>query len=258
MAPIRRYLRISPHSVLETRIYLEDPYSLSWLLSPQSDVLDRVVVAIKPFVLRQLREEREHAQGRSKKKKRVKDTAVRDDFEVSVFLTDGLTQHNLMIKQKGFGPRRSKIQSNAGKLTGWLDGSREKPMELELDDAPPPMLREESDDDEQGPGLGDFPEADAPRARQRDDDDISDDEGFATTQANIRAQGDNEADGDDKKKMAMNLSYDGFAIYGKVLCLVVKRRKGRPGVAASGGGGRQMLESWVSTQAEQEPPLLDD
>ncbi|KAF1913830.1 hypothetical protein BDU57DRAFT_520876 [Ampelomyces quisqualis] len=55
---------------------------------------------------------------------------------------------------------------------------------------------------------------------------------------------------DDKKKLGLNTSYDGFSIYGRILCLVVKRR----GVRTTGGGGgpassQQMLETWVSTQA---------
>ena len=71
---------------------------------------------------------------------------------------------------------------------------------------------------------------------------------------------------DDKKKLAMHISYDGFAIYGRVLCLVVKRRDGGPrggrGVAASsasagdrpqaGGsqtrlGGQASMENWITS-----------
>jgi hypothetical protein len=67
--------------------------------------------------------------------------------------------------------------------------------------------------------------------------------------------------GDDKKKMAMDISYEGFAIYGRVLCLVVKRRGGGIKSAASNRsqtasqlGGQAMMENWItSTQM----PLAD-
>lgn len=70
---------------------------------------------------------------------------------------------------------------------------------------------------------------------------------------------------DDKKKLAMDISYEGFAIYGRVLCLVVKRRgdgagagKGK-GLAAGGGrssirpgqsgapAGQAMMENWITS-----------
>ncbi len=78
---------------------------------------------------------------------------------------------------------------------------------------------------------------------------------------------DAESRGDGKKKMAMDISYDGFAIYGRVLCLVVKRRDGgRPrggrGVAGPAGvgnksqtgagsqaqlGGQASMENWITS-----------
>src|SRR5271168_5250235 len=75
MAPIRRYLRISKHSVLECRIFLENPADgPRWLLNPQDPALPRVFEAIKPLVLPKLREENERAKGsKGKKKKSVKD-----------------------------------------------------------------------------------------------------------------------------------------------------------------------------------------
>lgn len=74
MAPIRRYLRISKHSVLECRIFLENPADgPRWLLSVENPALPRVVEAVKPYVLPKLREENERAKGKGKKKKSVKD-----------------------------------------------------------------------------------------------------------------------------------------------------------------------------------------
>jgi hypothetical protein len=76
---------------------------------------------------------------------------------------------------------------------------------------------------------------------------------------------DAEDGGDDKKKLAMDISYEGFSIYGRVLCLVIKRREstnatkgvGPPrttaGPAGSNGkaglGGQAMMENFIiSTQ----------
>lgn len=68
---------------------------------------------------------------------------------------------------------------------------------------------------------------------------------------------------DDKKKLAMDISYEGFAIYGRVLCLVVKRREGSgkgKGVdvaagrgkagglsSAAPGGQAGMMENWITS-----------
>lgn len=74
MAPIRRYLRISKYSVLECRIFLENPADgPRWLLNSHNPALPRVIEAVKPYVLPKLREENERAKGKGKKKKSVKD-----------------------------------------------------------------------------------------------------------------------------------------------------------------------------------------
>jgi hypothetical protein len=78
MAPIRRYLRVSKYSVLECRIFLENPADgPRWLLDPDDPALPRVFEAIRPLVLPKLREENERAKGKGKKKKSVKDVVTR-------------------------------------------------------------------------------------------------------------------------------------------------------------------------------------
>jgi hypothetical protein len=77
MAPIRRYLRITKYSVLECRIYLDNPaLAHSWLLNPRNPVLPRVIDAVRPLVLPKLREERERSRKRSTKKKGIKDVVT--------------------------------------------------------------------------------------------------------------------------------------------------------------------------------------
>ena len=133
------------------------------------------------------------------------------------------------------------------------------------------------------PELRDIPELDNSSKRKAtaaDDDDeplfvSSSDEDFFQTQrerppkrrkrrpertAGVRAETEPEDDDaqDDKKKLALSTSYDGFSIYGRILCLVVKRKgkKAQPSYAPVGGS--QMMEQWVSTQAAQEAGLNDD
>ena len=65
---------------------------------------------------------------------------------------------------------------------------------------------------------------------------------------------------DDKKKLALNTTYDGFSIYGRILCLIVKRKgkKAAQGALGAPAGGSQMMENWVSTQVAQEAGLQDE
>lgn len=83
MAPVRRYLRISKYSVLECRIYLDNPsLAQSWLLNPRYEILPKVIESIRPLVLPKLREEKEGELSRKKstKKKKVKDVIVHGKF----------------------------------------------------------------------------------------------------------------------------------------------------------------------------------
>lgn len=56
---------------------------------------------------------------------------------------------------------------------------------------------------------------------------------------------------DDKKKLAMSTTYEGFAIYGRVLCLVVKRKDKR----GKRTEGQAMMEDWI---ASTQMPADDD
>ncbi len=79
MAPIRRYLRITKHSVLECRIFLENAGDAdSWLLRRRDPALPRVIESVRPLVLPKLREENERARAKGKKKavKGIKDVVT--------------------------------------------------------------------------------------------------------------------------------------------------------------------------------------
>lgn len=80
MPPVRRYLRITKYSVLECRIYLDNPaLATTWLLNPRNPVLPRVIESVRPLVLPKLKEESERAKGKGKGRKLnrgIKDVVV--------------------------------------------------------------------------------------------------------------------------------------------------------------------------------------
>ncbi|KAK3066150.1 hypothetical protein LTR53_017624 [Teratosphaeriaceae sp. CCFEE 6253] len=280
MSPIRRYLRITKYSVLEVRIYLEKPSDASWLLSSREPVLARIIEEVRPLVLPKLREENENAKKKTSKKQRgIKDVVSRDDFEITIFLTELSTRHSLLTKQKHFADKPP-LKPTGTKLTGWLNTS-DNPIHVTDDDEAPEILRE---DDEDAPELRDIPEVGGDKGKRKaaaptpapaaDEDDplfvSSDDEDFFLTQQERpkkrRKRGGEEPAvpdepvPDDKKKLAMNTAYDGFSIYGRILCLLVKRKDRKATAAENNGfmGGSQMMENWVATQAAQEAGFVDD
>ena len=94
MAPVRRYLRISKYSVLECRIYLDNPaLAQSWLLNPRNPVLPRVIESIRPLVLPKLREEKERSKKKSTKKKSIKDVVIQGSY---AFLSSFVYQSRLI------------------------------------------------------------------------------------------------------------------------------------------------------------------
>lgn len=273
MAPVRRYLRITKYSVLECRIYLDSPaLAQSWLLHPRHQTLARVMEAIRPLVLPKLREEKERERAKKKpsKKSRVKDVIVKDDFEVSMFLTETSTRHSLLSKKKHFrekGP--SLMQSNTTKL---ISETNDQPVDVDDADFAPIHIEEESGDEEDI-DLSAIPTADIQGGAKRDRDFTADASDFGDADADNgaievdsgdeeppskrrreihRLNSDEDAE-DDKKKMAMDVSYEGFAIYGRVLCLVVKRRdagaKNKQSALAGGNAatGQAKMENWITS-----------
>lgn len=87
------------------------------------------------------------------------------------------------------------------------------------------------------------------------DEDESEDDDTHLPQAKRRkdeaSAAKHESARDDKKKLAMDISYEGFSIYGRVLCLVVKRRGGGAGAKGKGiaeaGGQQAMMENWITS-----------
>lgn len=224
MAPIRRYVRISPHSLLEVRIFLENPADTTrWLLSRDSPALPRVFEAVRPLILPKLREERERTattKGKGKKGKSVKDVVEGEGFRVVVFLTEGATRHEVVVKKR---------TAKEGKTQGWKMGRGDTVV-----------IPEEDEDGDLA--LGDVPEADDDGveevgSRRRADGDDNDDESFGGWQ-------------DDKKKLGFDTRYEGFSIWGKVLCLLVERTGGKlkaTAAAAETDGAQKVMQEWISS-----------
>ncbi|KAI5292323.1 hypothetical protein KEM52_006445 [Ascosphaera acerosa] len=264
MAPIRRYLRISRRSVLECRIYLSHPGDERWLGSrpssssssssppPPRTVIEQIFAAIRPLVLPKLREENaRRAEGKAKKSAPVKDVLVEDEFEVALFLREAGTRHSLLTRQKRFIQEEKR---GRGSMAGSGSG-----------DAPVEVPDEETSDVEVD--LDSIPLA----------SDIGDDGDAGrrpTTAVAAREQ-------TDDKKLAAQTTYEGFCIWGWVLCLLVTRRNrggshrariasastsqatrergdGRPDTDRATGPseGQMLMEEWISTQAL--PELVDE
>ena len=166
-----------------------------------------------------------------------------DDFEVSIFLTDISAPHSVLTRQKLFRPKA------AAKPTG---GTRERPVDV-TDDGAVPLLRQESSDEDKV-DLAQIPLEGAVRPHAAAaDDTVSVSSGGSDRKA--AAEG-GATDDDDKKKLGLTTSYEGFNIYGRILCLIVKRTGAEPQAArqASGAGGQAMMEEWIAST--QEPGVL--
>ncbi|KAL8727333.1 MAG: hypothetical protein Q9166_006101 [cf. Caloplaca sp. 2 TL-2023] len=269
MPPIRRYLRITQYSVLECRIYLDNPADVHrWFLNERSPVLPHVIEAVRPLVLPKLREENARAKsGKGGKRKGWKDVVVEDDFEVAVFLTEISSTHAILHKEKRAKTEKPPLGTNNGKLTG--EGTQKVPLEVE-DVAAPAVLREESQGEKMF-NMADIPAAEGDQTRtsltkdtslfvsENSDQDLSD--GGQPTRK-TSGQGDASAADkgsgkDDKKKLGMNTSYDGFSIYGRILCLVVKRRGNVRSKDLAGGASQAMMEDWIASTQMADAQMMD-
>ncbi|KAL5341244.1 hypothetical protein BJX70DRAFT_63970 [Aspergillus crustosus] len=218
MAPIRRYLRISKFSVLECRIYLEDPSDTRWLLDSRDPVLPRIFASIRPLVHPKLREENERLLSR-KKGKPVKDVIAEEDFEVALFLRESRTRHSLLTRHKSFNDSENTL-AQAESRNGGQSGTG--------------ILVESDSETEMN--LDTIPRVDVERG------DTSE------------SQGAEEAPEEDDKKLRFKTNYEGFNIHGWMLCLLVTRKgdkkKARVESETSEPKHQVLMEEWISTQAQ--------
>jgi hypothetical protein len=198
-----------------------------------------------------------------------------EDFEVSIFLTEMNSRHSLLTKQKHFyDPAKKGIQSNSSKLTG---NTNDNAIEVEEE---PVIMREDSEED--GLNLQDVPavedtdsnvgslfvsdgEDEGPRrSKRRRTTTVGSEDGSESSSGDklplkrrkdaetLTGNENLEEETNGKKKLALNTTYDGFSIYGRVLCLIVKR-KDKKAKDPTIVGGQAMMEDWItSTQIPEE------
>jgi hypothetical protein len=136
-------------------------------------------------------------------------------------LTEIRTRHSLLVKNKTFKEKQRLKTNNGGKM-----------MAADRDTV---MIQDESDED--NVALNAIPAA---------GDDIDEDDDAADNVV--------DEDDDDKKKLGFRTTYDGFSIWGWVLCLFVER-KGGPGKKTTTGDGnaQALMQDWIaSTQKAQD------
>ena len=192
-----------------------------------------------------------------------------DDFEVAVFLTETSTRHSILRKEK-----RAKTESGRlGTTNGRLTGTKDTPVEV--GENTPGLRREESDDEGSHVRLANVPVAGGDSAKEKaqladegshDRLFVSDEDEDEGSRAGIGDGGGNSSprtardrgEQDDKKKLALNTTYDGFSIYGRILCLVVKRRDTSKSKSTIGSAGPAMMEDWIASTQMGEGQLMDE
>jgi hypothetical protein len=97
------------------------------------------------------------------------------------------------------------------------------------------MIRDE--DEEEGVNLGDFPVIEDP--------DSNDHEPGTGDDLDFGGQ-------DDKKRLAFDTTYEGFSIWGRVLCLFIERRgtAGRKQPEFQ-GNSQTLMQDWIQSTQEQ-------
>lgn len=193
------------------------------------------------------------------------------------------TRHSLLSKHKVFhdkGP--STIQSNASKLIAETNSS---PVDVDASDFAPIRIEEDSDNEgialSDIPSANTRRQAKRPRSNTiQDDEDDGDNDGDDNEFQGSGNDGDEDDDDDAsvidvdtnsrrpkrlrgpvkppasesegqfhddyKKKLAMDVSYEGFAIYGRVLCLIVKKKEAKK-TAQQNLGGQAKMENWITS-----------
>lgn len=168
-------------------------------------------------------------------------------------MTELSTPHAILARQKLFStPKHDDLK-----------GTKDAPVEVEEGE---PIIREESEEEDRQ-NLEDIPSAtdmenSISRKRGRDEDDVvsvSDESSDFDPHEGLPTKRKTGAEEDDKKKLGFNTTYDGFRIYGRILCLVVKRKTSSKGKQAVGGStGQVMMEEWIASTQAEENRLIDD
>lgn len=191
---------------------------------------------------------------------------------VSIYLKETSTRHSILRKERRAKSEKPRLGTKSGKLMG--TGTREEPVEVGGGDEPV-FVREETHEGKDL-RLEDIPQAEdtvmesnSRWERGESEEGLflserSEDDAFQSQQRPSRKGKEKlsleqqvDAD-DDKKKMALNTTYDGFSIYGRILCLVVTRKGTAKGKKLIGGAGQAMMEDWVASTQMAEGQMMDE
>lgn len=194
-----------------------------------------------------------------------------DDFVVSIYLTETSVRHSVLKKERTVKSEKARLGTTTGRLTGM--GTREEPVEVGERDEPA-LVRAESHKGK-GVRLEDIPRAedtvmDGSSRQERGESEeglfLSEGSGDEALQPQQRPsrkgkekQGsEQQGDADDKKKKGFDTMYDGFSIYGRILCLVVTRKETAKGKELAGGAGQAMMEDWIASTQMAEGQMMDE
>jgi len=191
-----------------------------------------------------------------------------DDFVVSIYLTETNVRHSILRKERRAKSEKARLGTTTGRLTG--TGTSEEPVEVGGGDEPA-LVREESHEGK-GVRLEDIPRAedavmDGSTRKDRGESEeglfLSEDSEDESQQGPSRKGKEKlgleqQGDADDKKKMALHTTYDGFSIYGRILCLVVTRKGTAKGNELAGGAGQAMMEDWIASTQMAEGQMMDE
>ena len=191
-----------------------------------------------------------------------------DEFQVAVFLTDPSTRHSLLRKQKHFlDPKEPKLASLRTQASAQHGSEPDAPISIreDLDEHEPRLPNLSSDqgalDDSIESLNRDMGSRALPRTRYLGPPEHrgpANDRG-GSTEDTVRgrqhlpeaiATQDAEDDEQDAKKLVARSTYDGYSIYRRVLCLVVKRRTNTNDRVAPAATSAT-IEEWItSTQID--------
>jgi hypothetical protein len=148
---------------------------------------------------------------------------------VSIFLREAGRRHSIVKRQKNFD-NRPKLASNSQKLTGTAEDNSGRDIGTAM------RIEDSQDEGEDVMNIEDILEA-AEDAPGNGDEPPSIQQPLAP----------------DEKKLAFSTRYQGFAIWGWILCLLITR-KDKSKSKATKDSNQALMEEWICTQIPQEDP----
>lgn len=180
---------------------------------------------------------------------------MKDEYEVAIFLRESGTRHSLLTRQKMFGNDSTARTETKGNSTKLSEANRQAAATVSDD---PAIMVESDDDDNHDANLNEIPLADPSEPENLSS--------ISTTSTSKRSRQPRDSDKGnvdntgmyaEEKKIGFDTQYEGFSIWGWVLCILVSRRnqshrqQGKSQTGGSNGvSGQALMEEWISTQVQ--------